>query len=76
MKHRRGTPGLVPYRVRTIEAGHPPGRRRPARHLRRAADRIAGSRVTMGLAAATALALLIAGGYQAAAGAAAILGMF
>ncbi|HZM81595.1 MAG TPA: hypothetical protein VFC19_38215 [Candidatus Limnocylindrales bacterium] len=37
MRHRRGTPGLTPYRLRTIEAGYP-RRRRPARH-RRAAGR-------------------------------------
>jgi hypothetical protein len=98
MRHRRGTPGLTPYRLRTIEAGYP-RRRRPARHLRRPAtkpsnkptnkatsiarrkpDRVtrrgAGSQVAMGIAGLVALALLVVGGYQAAAGAAVVLGMF
>jgi uncharacterized membrane protein YccC len=74
MRHRRGTPGLTPYRLRTIEPGYP-RRRRPARHLR-AARHISGSRMAMGVAGAIALALLIAGGYQAAAGAVVVLGMF
>ena len=109
MRHRRGTPGLTPYRLRTIEVGYP-RRRRPARHLRRPAGRatnnasritnnagkpagrtttsiarrttiraprrVAGSQVAMGIAGAIALALLVIGGYQAAAGAAVVLGMF
>jgi hypothetical protein len=96
MRHRRGTPGLTPYRLRTIEAGHP-RRRRPARHLRRGAAsrflprttaakptqkraiiqrRLAGSQVALGVAGAITLALLIVGGYQAATGAAVVLGMF
>jgi hypothetical protein len=100
MRHRRGTPGLTPYRLRTIEAGNP-RRRRPARHLRRnargpasrdtgsavarrvagvltrrTARRTAGSQVALGVAAAITLALLVIGGYQAATGAAVVLGMF
>jgi hypothetical protein len=91
MRHRRGTPGLTPYRLRTIEAGYP-RRRRPARHLRRGKlsptvgpptsrvprlpNRLVGSQVAMGLAGLVTLALLIVGGYQAATGAAVVLGMF
>jgi hypothetical protein len=73
-RHRRGAPGLTPYRLRTIESG--PRKRRPARHLRRAARRIAGSHVAMVLAGSTALALLLLGGYRAAEGAVIVLGMF
>jgi len=95
MRHRRGTPGLTPYRLRTIEAGYP-RRRRPARHLRRTATgpanrtitrtggrlvrrtpgRNAASHLAMGVAGAITLALLAIGGYQAATGAAVVLGMF
>ena len=75
MKHRHGTPGLRPYRLRTIEQGYP-RKRRPARHLRHTARKIAGSQVAMGFAAATTLTLLLLSGYHAAAGAAVVLGMF
>jgi hypothetical protein len=75
MRHRHGSPGLTPYRLRTIEQGYP-RKRRPARHLRRAARRIAGSQVAMGLAAGFALFLLLLSGYHAAAGAAVVLGAF
>ncbi len=75
MRHRHGTPGLNPYRLRTIEQGYP-RKRRPARHLRRAARRIAGSQLAMGLAAAFTLFLLLFSGYYAATGAAVVLGMF
>ncbi|HCT76946.1 MAG TPA: hypothetical protein DGT23_10225 [Micromonosporaceae bacterium] len=73
-KHRTGTPGLVPYRHRTIDSGAQ--KRRPARHLRRTARRIAGSQVAMAFAGATALVLLVLSGYHAAEGAAIVLGMF
>lgn len=75
MRHRHGTPGLTPYRLKTIEQGYP-RKRRPARHLRHAARRIAGSQVAMGLAAGTALFLLLFSGYHAAAGAVVLVGMF
>lgn len=75
MKHRHGTPGLQPYRLRTIEPGYP-RKRRPARHLRHAARRVAGSQVAMALAGATALTLLLLSGYHAASGAATVLTMF
>lgn len=75
MKHRHGTPGLTTYRLKTIEQGYP-RKRRPARHLRHAARRIAGSQVAMGLTAGMTLFLLLFSGYHAAAGAAVVLGMF
>jgi hypothetical protein len=73
-KHRTGTPGLTPYRIRTIEPGRQ--RRSKARHLKRTARRVAGSQVALALAGATALILLVLSGYQAAEGAAIVLGIF
>jgi hypothetical protein len=74
-RHRSGTPGLAPYRARTIDAARRP-RRSKARHLKRTARRIAGSQIALALAGATALVLLVLSGYQAAEGAAIVLGFF
>ena len=73
-RHGAGTPGTVPYRSRTLDPSRP--RRWKARHLKRTARRIAGSQVALALAGATALILLVLSGYQAAEGAAIVLGMF
>ncbi|GIH05037.1 hypothetical protein Rhe02_31040 [Rhizocola hellebori] len=73
-RHGAGTPGTVPYRSRTIDNTRP--RRSKARHLKRTARRIAGSQIALALAAATAFVLLVLSGYQAAEGAAIVLGMF
>jgi hypothetical protein len=51
-------------------------RRRPARHLRRGARRIAGSRVAMALAGLTTGGLLLLSAWHAASGAVAVAGMF
>ncbi len=72
--HRTGTPGTVPYRSRTIDATR--AGRSKARHLKRTARRVGGSQVALALAAATALVLLVLSGYQAAEGAAIVLGLF
>jgi len=73
-RHRTGTPGTVPYRSRTIDASRV--RRTKARHVKRRARRVAGPQVALALAAATALVLLVLSGYQAAEGAAIVLGLF
>jgi hypothetical protein len=73
-RHRTGTPGLTPYRLRAIEPG--PMKHRTARHRKRVVRRITGAQVALALAAATALVLLVLSGYRAAEGAGILLGAF
>ena len=74
-RHRTGTPGKVPYRSRTIDATRV--RRPKARHLKqKTRPRLAGAQVALALAVGTALVLLVLSGYQAAEGAAIVLGLF
>ncbi len=70
-RHRAGTPGLTPYRCRTIDPARP--RRAKARHAKRS---MGGAQVARVLAAAATLVLLVLSGYRAAEGAAIVLGMF
>jgi hypothetical protein len=68
-KHRNGTPGLVPYQPRVIDAEP-----RPPRHRKPSAQKE--GTVLIAIASITAGVLLLLSGYRAAEGAAVILSMF